>query len=263
MQFSEILGSLVADGDSQFRITVSDDWGQGRATYGGLVAAAGNEAMRRIVPRDRPLRSLQTTFVGPAGASTWTMHTRVLRVGRAVTLAHCDIVDGDQVVAIQVGVYGLARGSQITIRPPVVEAPRKIEEINEVRFQPERAPPFLQHFAHRWARGAKPYSGTRSDSICFIRHRDPSPLTESHVVALVDCIPTPAMSMLTAPAPASSLVWNLEFFEHEFNFGSDRWWRIDTNMDAAAEGYVNQTGLLQDPNGRPVALSRQVFAVFG
>jgi len=42
MQFSEILSSLVADGDSQFRITVSEDWGQGRATYGGLVAAAGN-----------------------------------------------------------------------------------------------------------------------------------------------------------------------------------------------------------------------------
>jgi hypothetical protein len=180
-----------------------------------------------------------------------------------VTLAHCDIVDGDQVAAIQVGVYGLARPSLITARPPVTEAPRKIEEINEVRFQPERAPPFLQHFAHRWAKGAKPYSGTRSSSICFIRHRDPSPLTESHVVALVDCIPTPALSMLTAPAPASSLVWNLEFFEHEFAFGSDRWWRIDTDIDAATEGYVNQTGLLQDPDRRPVALSRQVFAVFG
>ena len=154
MQFSETLSSLVADGDSQFRITVSEDWGQGRATYGGLVAAAGNEAMRRLVPRDRPLRSLQTTFVGPANAGTWTMHARVLRVGRAVTLAHCDIVAGDQVVAIQVGVYGLARSSQITIKPPVTEAPRKIEEINEVRFQPERAPPFLRHFAHRWARGA-------------------------------------------------------------------------------------------------------------
>jgi hypothetical protein len=106
-------------------------------------------------------------------------------------------------------------------------------------------------------------TGTRSNSICFIRHRDPSALTESHVVALVDCIPTPAISLLTAPAPASSLVWNLEFFEHEFGFGPDEWWRIDTDIDAAMEGYVNQTGLLQDPQGRPVALSRQVFAVFG
>jgi acyl-CoA hydrolase len=191
------------------------------------------------------------------------MHTRVLRVGRAVTLAHCDIVDGDQVAAILVSVYGLGRPSTIAVTPPVTAAPRKIEEINEVRFQPERAPPFLQHFAHRWSKGAKPYSGTRSSSSCFIRHRDPSELTESHVVALVDCIPTPALSMLTAPAPASSLVWNLEFFEHNLAFSSDRWWRIDTDVDAATQGYVNQTGLLQDPEGRPVALSRQVFAVFG
>ena len=36
-----------------------------------------------------------------------------------------------------------------------------------------------------------------------------------------------------------------------------------TDIDAATEGYVNQTGLLQDPRGQPVALSRQVFAVFG
>ncbi len=263
MQFSEILSSVAADGDSQFRITVTEDWGQGRATFGGLVAAAGNEAMRRLVPADRPLRSLQTTFVGPAAAGTWSMHARVLRVGKAVTLAHCDVVAGDQVVAIQVGVYGLARQSLVCVRPPVAAAPRRFEEINDMRFQPERSPPFLQHFAHRWALGARPFSGTCSNSICFIRHRDPSPLTESHVVALVDCIPTPALSMMTAPAPASSLVWNLEFFEHELGFGSDQWWRIDTQIDAASEGYVNQTGLLLDPTGRPVALTRQIFAVFG
>jgi acyl-CoA thioesterase len=263
MQFSAILRSVAAAGDSQFRITVTDDWGQGRATFGGLIAAAGNEAMRRLVASDRPLRSLQTTFVGPASAGTWSMHARILRVGKAVTLAHCDILDGDRVAAIQVGVYGLARPSIVTVKPPVTPSPRSIDEINEMRFQPGRSPPFLQHFAHRWALGARPFSGTRSNSICFIRHRDPSPLTESHVVALVDCIPTPALSMMTAPAPASSLVWNLEFFEHEFGFGPQEWWRIDTDVDAATEGYVNQTGLLQDPRGQPVALSRQVFAVFG
>jgi acyl-CoA thioesterase len=263
MQFSEILSSVVAAGDSQFRITVTEDWGQGRATFGGLIAAAGNEAMRRLVASDRPLRSLQTTFVGPASAGTWSMHARVLRVGRAVTLARCDILDGDHVAAIQVGVYGLARPSIVTVKPPVTQAPRQIDEINEMRFQPERSPPFLQHFVHRWALGAKPFSGTRSNTICFIRHRDPSPLTESHIVALVDCIPTPALSMLAAPAPASSLVWNLEFFEHEFGFSPQEWWRIDTDLDAAKEGYVNQTGLLQDPKGQPIALSRQVFAVFG
>ena len=70
--------------------------------------------MRRLVASDRPLRSLQTTFVGPASAGTWSMHARVLRVGRAVTLVHLDILDGDQVGAIQVGVYG-SRPSIVTV----------------------------------------------------------------------------------------------------------------------------------------------------
>lgn len=262
MSLTQVLNSITAD-DAGYRVTVGDDWAQGRATFGGLIAAAGNEAMRRMVSADRPLRSLQTTFVGPAAAGAWQLKTQVLRVGRAVTLARCDVLDGDQVAASLVGVYGGARPSVVTVKPERIVSPRNVEDINEVRFK-EGAPPFLQHFALRWAQGAKPFSGAaRMPTKAFIRHRDPAPLTESHVVALVDCIPTPAMSMFTAPAPTSSLIWTLEFFEHKFDFAPEAWWRIDTDIDAAADGYVNQTSLLHDPDGRPAALSRQLFAVFG
>jgi acyl-CoA thioesterase len=219
--------------------------------------------MRKLVPRDRPLRSLQTTFVGPASAGVWRTRARVLRVGRAVTLAQCEVLDGDQVAAVQVGVYGMDRESAVLVKPGAVDPPRKVEEINEVRYSPDRFPAFVQHFALRVAQGAKPFTSTRSPTKIFIRHRDPAPLTESHIVGLVDCIPTPALSMYKAPAPGSSMVWVLEFFEHDLEFSPEAWWRIDTDIDAATGGYVNQTGLLHDPNGRPVALSRQLFAVFG
>ena len=262
MQFSDILASLRGP-DENLLVTVSEDWLQGRATFGGLVAAVGNEAMRRFVPRDRPLRSLQTTFVGPATAATWNVRARVLRTGKAVTLAQCEVMEGDQIVALQTGVYGADRESAVLVKPTAVAPPRGVDEINELRNAPDRAPAFVQHFALRFAVGAKPFTSTRSPSKVYIRHRDPSPLTESHIVALVDCIPTPALSMFKAPAPGSSLVWTLDFFEHDLEFSPDAWWRIDTDIDAATGGYVNQTGVLHDPNGRPVALSRQLFVVFG
>jgi acyl-CoA hydrolase len=69
--------------------------------------------------------------------------------------------------------------------------------------------------------------------------------------------------MLTQPAHGSSLIWTLEFFEHKFDFPPEAFWRIDTQLDAASDGYVNQTGILNDPDGRPVALTRQLFAIFG
>ncbi len=263
MFLSEILASLQPAGAGQ-TVTVTDDWAQGRATYGGLVAAVGNEAMRKVVPAERLLRSLQTTFAGPASAGTWTINTRVLRVGKAVTLASCDIVDRDQVVATLVGVYGAGRPSAVNVRPATVAAPRQVDEIREVRFKKGLAPDFVQHFAIRWAEGKLPFSSSpQAPTKAFIHHRDPAPLSESALVALVDCIPSPALSMFTAPAPGSSLIWTLELFEHDFNFAPDAWWRIDTDLDAASEGYVNQTGLLHDPNGRPVALTRQLFAIFG
>jgi acyl-CoA thioesterase len=263
MSFSQVLSSITA-AESGYRITVGDDWVQGRATFGGLIAAAGNEVMRKLVPHERPLRSLQTTFVGPATPGTWRINARVLRVGKAVTLAHCEIFDGDQVAATQVGVYGSARPSIVAVRPGPTFAHRNVETINEVRYRGEKEWAFLQHFAMRWAQGNKPFSGSpNAPTQGFIRHRDPAPLTESHIVALVDCVPTPALSMFTAPAPASSLVWTLEFFEHGFDFAPDAWWRIDTHIDAATGGYVNQTGTLSNPGGRPVALTRQLFAVFG
>ncbi len=263
MLFSDVLGSIQFNGTIA-TVTVSEDWSQGRATYGGLVTAVGNEVLRKLVPADRLLRSLQTTFVGPAGATTWRVKAEVLRIGKAVTLARCDVIDGDQVAATVLGVYGGARASAVEVRPARVDSPRAVDDLNDMRFQEGLSPSFVQHFAIRWAQGAKPYSGApRPSTKAFIRHRDSSALTESHIVGLIDCIPSPSIAMFKERAPASSLVWTIEFFEHRFDFAAEQWWRIDTDLDAATSGYVNQTSLLYDPEGTPMALSRQLFAVFG
>lgn len=262
MHLSQILDSMRAEGTDCF-VEVGEDWGQGRATFGGLVAAVGNEAMRRLVPRDRVLRSLQTTFVGPAPPGAWTLSTRVLRVGKAVSTTQCEInVDGE-VAAVLVGVYGSARSTRVAV--PLSGSPplRSADELAEVLITFDGAPRFIQHFAVRWIEGPALFTGVRTPGKAFIRHRDPARLTESHMIALADCLPPAAMSMFAAPAPASSLVWTLELVKHTFDFPSDSWWRVEHDIDAAKDGYVNQSGVLYDPSGAPAALSRQLVAVFG
>lgn len=262
MHLSEILDTMRGEG-TECSAEVGEDWEQGRATFGGVVAALGNEAMRRLVPRDRVLRSLQTTFVGPATPGSWNLSTRILRVGRAVTTTQCEIYTDGELAAVIVGVYGGARTTRVDV--PLAGSPpaRPLEQITEVVIPLDGAPRFLQHFDLRWIEGPALFSGVRTAGRAFIRHRDPGPLTESHVVALADCLPTPAMSMFAAPAPASSLTWTLEFIEHGFGFGIDRWWRVEHDIDAAKEGYVSQTGILYNPDGVPAALSRQLVAIFG
>jgi acyl-CoA thioesterase len=260
MHLSEILNGMKAEG-LECSVQVTDDWAQGRATFGGLVAAVGNEAMRRLVPTHRALRSLQTTFVGPAAAGEWRISTQVLRVGKAVSITQCEIHEGGQIVATLVGVYGSDRPSAVNIDLPPMP-PANVEHLADM-LPFDGAPRFLQHFSVRWIEGASLFSGVRSAGRAFIRHRDPELITESHIVALADCLPTPAMFMFRAQAPASSLVWSLEFIEHDFAFPQNTWWRVDHDIDAARNGYVNQSGLVYDPNGRAIAVTRQLVAIFG
>jgi len=261
MRFSDILDSIVTDGDD-YAVTVDESWAQGRATFGGVIAGVGNEVLRRQVPHDRPLRSLQTTFIGPAAPGTWQVRAGVLRVGKAVTVARCEITESDRVAATVVGIYGGSRSSAVKVTLPAVAPLCAADQIAEPDMR--GAPIFTRHFDFRWAQAHRLFSAASdAPTQAYIRHHDAAALGESHVVALIDCIPSPALTMFHAPAPASSLTWTLEFVAHQFDFAPEAWWRIDTCIDAAAEGYVHQTGTLHDPNGRAVAVSRQLVAVFG
>ena len=67
MTFEQVLKAARAHPDS---VRVPAGWGQGRAIFGGLMAAMVFEAMRSRLGHDRPVRSLAITFVGPASADT-------------------------------------------------------------------------------------------------------------------------------------------------------------------------------------------------
>src|SRR5271168_5271294 len=264
MLFSETLASMQTV-DRGWSAVVGEDWSQGRGAFGGLVAALGNQAMRRLVPADRQLRGLETVFVGPAVAGSVRMEAEILRVGKAVTIACARLWSADQIAATLTGIYGAPRAVVISIAPQANAGVRAVQDLPDSQFQPGRpGPGFLQHFAMRFAEGSRPFTGSASSrSKAYIRHQDSGSLTESHVVALIDCIPSPVMQMMTTPAPSSSLTWTLQFLRHDYTFATDAWWRIDTELDSAGNGYACQSSVVMDPAGTPAALSRQLVVVFG
>jgi acyl-CoA thioesterase len=243
---------------------VGDDWSQGRATFGGLVAALGNEAIRQSVPAQRELRGLNVTFIGPLAPGTVRIEAKILRVGKSVTIAEASLFSGDVIAATMTGIYGAARAAAISIAPQPQTGFPDVEELSDFVLPPNVGPVFLQYFGLRWAEGTPPFTGSNlKRSKAYIRHLEKNQPTESHVVALIDVITSPVLQMMTKPAPASSLIWTLEFLRHDYSFESDAWWRIDTEVESAADGYASQSSLILDPAGRPAALSRQLVAVFG
>jgi acyl-CoA thioesterase len=264
MLFSEALASIKPAAEGWIA-QVEADWSQGRATFGGMVAALGNEAMRFLVPADRRLRGLDVTFVGPVLAGSVGLDAQILRVGKAVTIAQARVTSDGQTAATLTGIYGHARAVSLNIAPVPAAAVRPVEELPEASSTPwVSSPGFLQHFGMRWAEGARPFSGSSArSSKVYIRHRDPSALTESHIVALIDCIPPPILQMMTTQAPHSSMTWTLEFLRHDYDFSPQAWWRIDTEVKASADGYCQEASVVMDPNGVPMVFSRQLVAVFG
>jgi acyl-CoA thioesterase len=262
MLFSQILASIQPQ-DKGWSVVIGEDWSQGRATFGGVVAALGNEAMRRLVPADRELRELDTIFIGPTLAGAVRIEAEVLRVGRTVTIASARLWSADKISATLTGIYGAARSTAISFPPTVATGVRRVEDLPDIT-PPGMGPAFLRHFDFRWAEGTQPFRGsTLSRLKTYVRHKDTATPTESHVVALVDCIPSVILQMMSSVVPSSSLTWTLQFVRHDYSFAPGAWWRIDAELDAAGSGYSCESCVLLDPSGAPAALSRQMVAVLG
>jgi acyl-CoA thioesterase len=263
MEFSAMVREMRHDAQGA-TLAIGEDWLQGRSAFGGLQAALALAAMRAHVAPTLPLRVLQTTFVAPVPPGEARAQARVLRVGRNVTHVEARLCerDTDDTKALFVGVFGEARSSAIARLPhrpePAHAVPRPMP------FVPGRSPAFVQHFAARWLEGGMPFSGDPSPrTVVEIDLIDRGPCSEAHLLALADFIPPVALSMLSTPAPGSSLTWMLELMPLDLAPLSLAGWRIDSDMVAAQDGYTSQSNRIWAPDGRLAALSRQSMVVFG
>jgi len=261
MQFSDVLATMVRDGDD-WVATISDDWLQGRSVFGGLQAALALRAMRQHAPPSIPLRTLQVTFVAPVPAGTLRVQSRLLRRGGSATQVEARIVDGDATLLLAVGVFGVARESVVVVAPPAAPAPGDGDA--RLRWVPGITPAFTQHFDARWRRGGLPFSGsTMREQQIEIALKDRGPCDESHVVAFADFIPPIALAMLDRVVAGSSMTWMLELLVDDVSTQPLAGWRVDAHLDAAAHGYTTQSLVLRAPDGTPVAIGAQSMVVFG
>lgn len=264
--FHQVL-QATASSENTLTFNVPDDWLQGRSTYGGLQAAFALAAMRQLTGVTAPLRVLQTTFIAPVGGGAVTVSGRTLRAGKSVTHVEARLLQGEDTLCLVVGIFGAARESMISVPVAVREAPSGPDGLRDVPFAKGIAPNFTQHFAWRWATGGWPYSGHAEPvTRIWLKHREPTGTSafdaEIAFVGLADAVPSPALSMMKTPKASSSLTWTLELLRNAPPQGDD-FWRIDSEIHQARDGYVAQTAVVVAPDNQPVALSRQAVVVFG
>lgn len=270
--FAEIITPTAQDADA-LRFNISDDWLQGRSSFGGLQAAFALVGMRKLTGVAAPLRVLQTTFIAPVGGGPVTVTARTLRAGKSVTHVEARLLQGEETLCLVIGIFGAARESAIQVAMAAREAAPGPEGLQDLPFAKGIAPNFTQHFQWRWAQGGWPYSGSIEPfTRIWLKHRTATGSTpfdaEIALVALADAVPSPALSMMKTPKASSSLTWSLELLRpvpplaEDPRPGGQAFWRIDSDIHQAQDGYVAQSAIVVAPDNQPVALSRQAVVVF-
>lgn len=245
-------------------LTLSPDWGQGRAIYGGLVGALLLRAMQSAVGTERPLRSMMVSFVGPLAPETCELTTRILRSGSSVTQAEARIGNGDQTAAVALGSFGAARASDIRIAAatrPDAPAPDTVKPFPYIEGA---MPRFLQHVDMRWTSGNPPMVGASDpDFAGWCRFRETAqPFDDAWLVGLLDAWPPSVLPMFTAFHPCSSLTWAIDMVNPAAGADPGDYWYYNVSTQGAADGFVQADARLWLPDGRLAAVSRQTVVVF-
>ena len=265
MNFSELIAAVQ---DNPSSVVIPADWSQGRACFGGLMAALQFEAMRAKVPADRPVRSLAITFVGPAAPDVpISFDVEVLREGKSVSQVLGRAMQNGQVMTLIQGSFGAPRESSISVQAEPAPLLKSLEECVELPFIKGMTPDFLRFMVMRWGLGGLPFSGTPSREIGgYVGFRggiEQEPLTEAHLLALVDTWPPAVLPHLKKVVPGSSLTWTIEFVQPLPEMDTLDWCVYRAVIEHARDGYGHTAATLWSPSGELIAISRQTVTVFG
>jgi acyl-CoA thioesterase len=256
---TSLLERVRFDG-STVRAFVSQDWLQGRATFGGLLAALCLEAAYRAFGDLPPLRSAQFCFMGPAGGEI-TLTPSMLRRGKSVCFAGVDLAGDSGLAARAVLGFGAPRPS--ATRHSGLPAPSVPPPDQCGPFFGDTEPTFAQHFAYKHAGGPKPLSGASDpEFLVWLRHNDVrAGLSLPALVALADAPPVAALTLVESSSPISTMTWMLDVLADP-RTDDGRWFLVRTRADTVRDGYASHAINVWTASGRPILAGRQNVAVF-
>jgi acyl-CoA thioesterase len=258
-------------GAARGETTIAPGWGQGRATYGGLVAGLLLARAEVVCARpERRLRSAGVVFVGPVAPGPAAVRARVVREGTSASQVQAEVVQRGETRATLLATFAAPRTSRIAVdaasRDPRPQIPEPAA-LPRLELVPGVTPDFFAHVDLRFAGAALPFSGAdEPDFGGWMRFsRPPATFGVRELIALADAWPPSVLPMLERPSPMSTLAWTFEpvaWPEAARSDAADAYWQYDVHTHAAADGYAQTTARIWDAAGRLRALSHQTIAYF-
>ena len=260
ISFSALLNSLELDSQGSFKVTIPDNWLQGRTTYGGLSAAICLRAVEMAHPSLPPLRSTQVNFIGPVSGNTSTTVT-VLRQGKSVSCIAADMYSDAGLATHATFVFGHSRESRLDTdftEPPQIPSFEKAPDF----FTSPKRPAFAHHFDCQLAKGGQPFSGSSEhEHYIWVRHKDTNATGVTALIGVADMPPPAVLPMFKEFAPISSVNWTVNLLSNDFTT-KDGWWLMRSAAEHARDGYSSQDMQVWNSEGKLIISAMQSVAIF-
>lgn len=260
MQFDDFLSGVGAQTST---VLIDPSWMQGRACFGGLVAALVFESMRKQLSRAVPVRCLHVSFVGPVDESPFVISSEVLREGNNVSQVLGRGTQNGQTKIVVQGSFGATRDSVIQIEPEKFSLSGELDDTKKLPYAKGVIPEFTKHFDFRYL---TPFPFMKSEKAYlegYVRFSEsPKEITEAHLLGLVDAWPPTALPMMEKPCMASSLSWTIEFVQPQPVLRADEYTQYRADIMESNGGYAYARALISNEAGELLAISQQTTTHF-
>lgn len=258
--FSELLNRLQQHDNGTTTVYITNNWLQGRTTYGGLSAALCLQAVSNTFDDLPPLRSAQINFIGPAGGQVH-ITTKVMRRGRSVTYISAEMTGEKGLATHAVFCFGERRESRLNSdfsAMPNVPSVADSDDYSDNRLRPA----FALNYDCLLTKGGKPISGSKhNEHHYWVRHKDKQATDLSALIGIADMPPPAAMAMFNEAAPISSMTWMLNILSDDLST-KEGWWLIRSAAEHARDGYSSQDMQVWNSEGKLIISAMQNVAIF-
>lgn len=255
-------------GEGRYRCAFSADWNVNAGANGGVVAAVMLRACTAAVGEPaRSPRSLTVHYLRPPGVGRAEVSATVERAGRGITFLTARLTQDDRVTAIAQAAYGSPRAAHVTwsarplppMAPPEQCPPLRIEDVGVTATIRDR-------WDGRWALGDTGRGGPTEGSVSggWIRAASPTPVDHHLIAAVADGWLPPVIARPGVPplvVPTVELTIHFRDTVALFDMSPLDFFACEFRTDVAQEGFLEEDGLVWSPDGRLVAMSRQLAVV--
>lgn len=243
-------------------LDVAAGFGQGKATFGGLVIGACVRSMTsRVNDPSRRLRSVTAQLVGAPAPGPAVIRMRLLRATMSVATWSADLEQDGRVMTHVVGVFAANRPVDLewnTLSAPKTPHWKDVERLDtDNPFAPE----FTKNFEFRSV-GPLPFSGSKEMPLGFIRPAAPSKIRDAgYVTCLIDAWWLSAFARFDELRPAATLTYSAELFSPIDDLDPEAPLLHVGDAIAAKDGYSIESRRLFGIDGRLVSTNTQLVAI--